>query len=209
MPHPRSSGGTGPMTAARTSVLARLPPRLEGLTTAARSQSREAGRSGQTVYKLMQVTICALVGIKTMNTTTTSTTGRIWPAALWAAQVLLAVMFGIAGVMKSTQPITALSGTVPWSTDVPEALVRFIGISELAGAVGLILPALTRIRPGLTPLAALGLVVVMLLASGFHILRGELGALPITFLLGGLAAFVAWGRWTKAPIAPSSFRPTQ
>jgi putative oxidoreductase len=80
-------------------------------------------------------------------------------------------------------------------------MVRFIGACELAGAVGLILPAATRIRPMLTPLAASGLVVVMLLAMAFHISRGEAAqALPINLTLGALAAFVAWGRFRKAPI---------
>jgi putative oxidoreductase len=121
---------------------------------------------------------------------------------LWIVQVLLAAAFGMAGVMKSMMPIDTLVLQVPWADDVPLAMVRFIGISELAGAIGLILPALTRIRQGLTPLAALGLATVMLLASLFHISRGEFGALPITVVLGVMAAFVAWGRRTKAPIAP-------
>lgn len=80
--------------------------------------------------------------------------------------------------------------------------MRFIGIAELAAAVGLILPALTRILPKLTPLAGLGLAVIMVLAAGFLVQRGEMSALPINFLLGALAAFVAWGRWRKVPIAP-------
>ena len=83
---------------------------------------------------------------------------------------------------------------------VPLALVRFIGISELLGAVGLILPALTKIKPLLTPLAALGLLTIMILAMGFHVSRGEAGTLPFNIVLGGLAAFVAWGRTSKAPI---------
>ena len=119
---------------------------------------------------------------------------------LWAAQVILAAMFGMAGVMKLTQPLEALVQTVPWAADVPVALVRFIGASELAGAVGLLLPALTRIRPGLTPLAAAALAAVMLLAALFHITRGELAALPINLALGALAVFVAWGRTRRAPI---------
>jgi putative oxidoreductase len=121
---------------------------------------------------------------------------------LWSVQVLLAAAFGMAGVMKSMMPIDTLVLQVPWADDVPLAMVRFIGISELAGAIGLILPALTRIRPGLTPLAALCLAAVMLLASLFHISRGEFGALPITVVFGVMAAFVAWGRGTMAPIAP-------
>jgi hypothetical protein len=84
-----------------------------------------------------------------------------------------------------------------WLRDLVDLLVRLV---ELAGAVGLILPAMTRIRPVLTPLAAVGFLTIMSLASGFHVIRGELDALPITFALGGMAGFVAWGRLRKAPI---------
>jgi len=122
--------------------------------------------------------------------------------ALWAAQVILAVMFGMGGFMKMTAPMDTLVQTVPWSADLPVALVRFIGASELAGALGLLLPALTRIKPGLTPLAAAGLATIMLFAAVFHIARGEPEALPFNIGLGALALFVAWGRTRRAPIAP-------
>ncbi len=121
---------------------------------------------------------------------------------LWIAQLLLAVAFGMAGIMKSTQPIPDLAAAMGWPGDLPAVVVRFIGASELGGALGLVLPSATRIRPLLTPLAAIGLVLVMLLAALFHISRGEWSALPINVVLGGLAAFVAWGRLRKAPIFP-------
>ncbi len=127
---------------------------------------------------------------------------RLWTAALWTAQVSLAVMFGMAGVMKTTMPMPELVEKMVWPGALPPALVRFIGASELAGAIGLILPAATRILPALTPLAAAGLVAVMTLASLFHISRGEAKALPFTIALGAVAAFVAWGRFRKAPITP-------
>lgn len=98
-------------------------------------------------------------------------------------------------------PIAEVSQYIVWAQVVPAALVRFIGASELAAAIGLILPAATRIRPMLTPLAAAGLVLVMLLAIGFHLSRGEIQALPVNIALGALAAFVAWGRFRKAPIS--------
>jgi putative oxidoreductase len=120
---------------------------------------------------------------------------------LWLVQILLACAFGMAGVMKSTQPVDVLAANgIAWAPQIPLALVRFIGISEFLGAVGLILPALTKVKPFLTPLAALGLLTIMILAMGFHVSRGEAGALPINMVLGGLAAFVAWGRTSKAPI---------
>jgi len=121
--------------------------------------------------------------------------------ALWVAQVLLALGFGMGGLMKSTTPMAELAAKMPWAGAVPELLVRLIGISEVAAAVGLILPAATKVRPSLTPLAAACLVVVMVLAAIFHVTRGEFEALPINIVLGGLAAFVAWGRHKKAPIA--------
>lgn len=122
--------------------------------------------------------------------------------ALWVAQVLLAIMFGMAGVMKMTTPVPELARTLGWPGDLPPPLVRFIGASELAGALGMLLPSLTRIRPELTPIAGLGLATVMVLAIVFHLSRGEISALGITVFLGGLAAFVAWGRLKKAPIHP-------
>jgi len=104
--------------------------------------------------------------------------------------------------MKSAMPLDELAQKMTFVSAVPPALVRFIGVSELAGAIGLVLPALTRVRPGLTPLAAAGLATIMLLAALFHVPRGEFAALPMNFALGAVALFIAWGRWRKAPVAP-------
>ncbi len=120
--------------------------------------------------------------------------------ALWVVQLLLGLAFLMAGAMKSTQPIDELARQLAWPGVVPAAMVRFIGISELLGGLGLILPAATRIKPVLTPLAGAGLAVVMVLAAGFHVMRGEYQALPINLVMGALAAFVAWGRLRAAPI---------
>ena len=120
---------------------------------------------------------------------------------LWVVQGLLALTFGVAGSMKAFTPIADLAQKMSWPAEVPAALVRFIGACELLGAIGLILPAATRILPKLTPLAASGLTLVMVLASLFHVSRGELRAGPVNFALGALAIFVAWGRFKKAPIA--------
>ena len=122
--------------------------------------------------------------------------------ALWVAQVLLAGMFLMTGFMKLTQPVDALAGQMPWVLTVPVALVRFIGAAELAGALGLLLPSLTRIQPRLTALAALGLALITLFASAFHLSRGEGAMVPMTLVLAALAAFVAWGRGKAATIAP-------
>ncbi len=133
-----------------------------------------------------------------ITTNASSTPSRAANVSLWIAQALLAAMFGMSGVMKLMTPIDALAQQMPWVASVPDLLVRFIGLSELAGALGLILPSVTRIRPALTPLAAAGLIVVMVLASGLHISRGETQMVPINLVLGALAAFVAWGRTKKA-----------
>lgn len=121
--------------------------------------------------------------------------------AVWVVQILLALAFGAAGLMKSTAPLDELGKNMAWVARSAPALVRFIGVAELLGAIGLILPALTRIKPVLTPVAALGLVVIMVLAAGVHVANTEPG-LAINAAFGALAAFVAWGRLKKAPIAP-------
>ena len=120
---------------------------------------------------------------------------------LWAAQALLGLAFGFAGIFKSTAPIAELTQKMVWPGAMPEAMVRFIGVSELLGAVGLILPGVTKLKPQLTPLAACGLALIMLLAAAFHLNRGELSALPVNAVLGGIAAFIAWGRFRKVPLA--------
>lgn len=123
--------------------------------------------------------------------------------ALWILQILLAAAFGMAGVMKLTTSIDDLLAMgMAWVTYTPEGLVRFIGVAEAAGAVGLILPAALRIQPKLTPLAAALLALVMVLAAIMHGSHAEWPAVPPNVVLGALAAFVAWGRWSKAPILP-------
>jgi putative oxidoreductase len=124
----------------------------------------------------------------------------VWNYALWGAQLLLALAFGMAGVMKMTMPLPQLVEQMVWPGALPPLLVRFIGASELAAAIGLVLPSATRVRPSLTPLAAAGLVLVMVLALVFHIFRGEWFAIPINASLGALAGFVAWGRSRKSVI---------
>jgi uncharacterized membrane protein YphA (DoxX/SURF4 family) len=119
---------------------------------------------------------------------------------LWVAQVVLALVFAMAGLSKLTQPIAELAKSIPSVATLPQALVRFIGVSEFAGALGLILPSVTRIKPMLTAWAAVGLIAVMVLAFVFDAWHGEAQALPVNVVLGGLAAFVAKGRFGKARI---------
>jgi len=129
---------------------------------------------------------------------------KAWSIGLWVVQVLLAVMFGMAGSMKALTAMPELGEKIMWAKDVPLWFTRFIGVSELSAAIGLILPAATRIRPALTAWAAAGLAFVMLSAIGFHVMRGETPFVIMPLVLGALAAFVAWGRLRKAPIAPRS-----
>ncbi len=130
-----------------------------------------------------------------------------WEIALWSAQILLALLFGAAGVMKTFMAPEAL---VPmgfnYATEIPYWLLRFIGVCELAGAIGVILPALTRIMPIFTSLAALGFVMIQVLAIGFHVMRGEFAEMAAMNLsLLALSAFVLWGRETKVPIKARRF----
>ena len=122
--------------------------------------------------------------------------------ALWIVQILLALAFLAAGFMKLTMPIDQLAQSMVWPGDIPAWLVRFIGLAELAGGLGLVLPALTRNQPQLTPLAGAGLAQSQFLALGFHLTRGEFGYIGINIVLLALAAFVAYGRWKLVPIAP-------
>ncbi|MBE8477576.1 DoxX family protein [Streptomyces justiciae] len=114
---------------------------------------------------------------------------------LWIVQAVLAAMFAMAGVMKSTQPKEKLVGRLPWTADFSQNTVRLIGIVEFAAALGLILPAATDIAPVLTPLAATGLGVVMVLAALTHARRKEPSAIAFNAVLLALAALVAWGRF--------------
>lgn len=132
---------------------------------------------------------------------TTATTSKAFNIALWLAQVVLGGMFIMAGIMKSFTPITELTPQLPWAAEVPEMLVRFIGVSELLGGLGLLLPSLLKIKPVLTPVAAVGLAVVMVFAIIFHITRSEFPAVGFNLILGLIAVFIAWGRFKKAPIS--------
>lgn len=124
-----------------------------------------------------------------------------WNIGLWVLQILLAVAFALAGFMKTTAPIEDLIAQMQWPGLVPEALVRFIGVSEFVGAVGLVVPAATRIAPRLTPLAAACLALIMVLALVMHAARGEGAGVAVNVVLGGLAVLVAWGRTARAPIS--------
>jgi putative oxidoreductase len=136
--------------------------------------------------------------------TSTPTASKGLQITLWVAQVLLALFFLMAGYAHGFVPIEEAAKSATWIDDVPFALARFIGYAEVAGALGLILPAATRVAPWLTPVAAAGLALIMILAIPFHIMRGEVSVIWIHVLVTAVALFVAWGRWKRAPILPGS-----
>jgi hypothetical protein len=120
--------------------------------------------------------------------------------ALWIVQGLLALLFLWAGGIKLVLPLEKLAGPAP----LPGLFLRFIGVAEVLGAIGLILPGLLRIRPGLTPLAAAGLVIIMIGATVLSLASGDVAMALIPLVVGLLAALVAYGRWRLAPLRGSS-----
>ncbi len=121
---------------------------------------------------------------------------------LWIVQGLLALIFLFAGGIKLILPIEAMTEQATLS--LPGWFLRFVGVAEVLGALGLILPGLLSIRPGLTPLAAAGLVIIMIGATVITlagVVPGD-GVTPvlIPMVVGLLSAFVAYGRWRLAPL---------
>ncbi len=127
--------------------------------------------------------------------------------ALWPLQVLFGFFFAGSGFGKVLLYDGVLYAAAPravaWYAAVPQPLIVFIGVCEVLGGVGLILPAMTGVKPKLTPLAATGLTLTMIFAAGFHIMRSEYELVPANLLLGGVTAFIAVGRWKLRPIAPA------
>ncbi|MEG9225477.1 DoxX family protein [Aeromicrobium sp. Sec7.5] len=114
---------------------------------------------------------------------------------LWVLQIVLALMFAMAGVMKSTTPKDKLAEKLPWVEDYSAGTVRLIGVVELLAAIGLVLPAVLDIAPILVPIAATGLAVVMVLAMDAHRRRHEPSAIAFNAVLLLIAAVIAWGRF--------------
>jgi putative oxidoreductase len=134
--------------------------------------------------------------------TVAATPGKPLRIVLWILQVLVGVSFIAIGAMKIFTPIEQMVAQgATWAANMPW-LLRFIGVAELSGGLGLILPAATRIKPILTPIAAAALCVVMLLAIGVHVTGNDLAHSPPAFTFLILSAIIAWGRFKKAPIAP-------
>lgn len=116
----------------------------------------------------------------------------ILTSTLWIIQGLLALLFLFAGSMKLIVPIQILLAQMP--LPLPGLFLKFIGIAEVAGAIGLILPGLLRIRPILTPLAACGLLIIMIGATVVTLAGGEVVPALLPLVVGLLCAVVAFGR---------------
>ncbi len=126
------------------------------------------------------------------------TTTKRASALLWTVQGALAALFLFAGGYKLALPFAALAKVSP----LPPLFLKFIGACEVTGAIGLVLPGLLRIRTGLTPLAAAGLVVIMIGATVITVATQGVAPAALPFVVGILALTVAYGRWQRAPVIP-------
>ena len=120
-------------------------------------------------------------------------------ATLWVVQGLLAALFLFAGVMKLVMPVEAMAGPVA----LPGSLLRFVGVAEALGAIGLVLPGLLRTHLELTPLAAAGLVIIMIGAVVITVMGGSVATAIVPLIVGALAASVAYGRSRPAHAVPA------
>jgi hypothetical protein len=114
--------------------------------------------------------------------------------ALWIVQGLLFLVFTGTAVWKVATPLPELAAMIPWAGQVSVPFLYFTAAADLAGGLGILLPSLTRIKPRLTPLAALGCAALQISAIVFHFSRGEAANTPFNFLLVALSVFVFWGR---------------
>jgi hypothetical protein len=119
---------------------------------------------------------------------------------LWVIQAILGILFLMVGFLKSTQPVDRLASSMAWVRDVRVVWPRFIGICEMLGALGLILPGVTHIQPWLTVVAAGGLALIMVDAAMFHRSRHEYATIVMNVILFVLAVLIVYGRWLVAPL---------
>jgi hypothetical protein len=114
--------------------------------------------------------------------------------ALWIIQALLALLFLFAGGAKLVMSVEEMTKQIA----LPGLFLRFIAVCEILGALGLVLPWLLRIRPGLTSLAAAGLLIIMIGATALTLMTGDVVTALLPLVVGLLCAFVAYGRWRSA-----------
>ena len=132
----------------------------------------------------------------------TTQTSKGLSIGLWIVQGLLALTFVGTGVWKLATPVSELAAKFPWMGEVSPAFLYATAVFDMLGGLGVLLPSTTRIKPGLTVLAALGCAAFMVGAIAFHFSRGEAEGTPFNFVLVVLSLFVGWGRHSKVPIAP-------
>ncbi|MBQ1082372.1 DoxX family protein [Nocardiopsis sp. B62] len=120
---------------------------------------------------------------------------------LWVAQWALALVFVGGGVWKLATPLAQVAEVFPWVGETPLPLFLVTSVLDVLGGLGVLLPALTRVLPGVTVLAAAGCAGLQVSAIAFHLLRGETDVLFNVVVLV-LAVLVAWGRWTRVPLKP-------
>jgi uncharacterized membrane protein YphA (DoxX/SURF4 family) len=130
-----------------------------------------------------------------MDTIETGQPRRKLNFLLWIIQILLALLFIFSGTMKFIMPVAEMTREIPF----PGWFLHFIGASEIAGGLGLVLPELLKIRRELTPLAAAGLFIIMIGATVINLKVGPRGAALITAPVGLLLVFVAYSRWRTFP----------
>lgn len=128
------------------------------------------------------------------NQKTPSKTLNIW---LWVAQVILALSL-LSGAIMKFMPIEKIAPIMAWMGQLPPLTVRLLGVIDLLGAIGLILPSLLHINPKLVPITAIAICVLMICAIVFHVSRGEASVIGVNITYVAIAAFIAWGRFTKA-----------
>ena len=136
----------------------------------------------------------------TTSTLVSAQPRKLLGAFLWLAQGVLAFFFLWGAWMKLGMPLDEAAKMAPWVAAQP-GLAKFTGIVDLLGGLGILLPALLRIQPRLSVLAAVGIIALQVLAMGFHLMRGEAMVLPMNVVLLALAAFVLWGRTRAVPFA--------
>jgi putative oxidoreductase len=125
-----------------------------------------------------------------------------WNITLWIFQSLFALLFLMSGIMKLIMSAEQYHAMGPMAENISMGFVRFIGVAEVLGALGLILPSLLRINPRLTVWAAYGLLIVMISAVIFHIKIGDTKSIGGPVIFAVILALIAWGRTKKAVIAP-------
>lgn len=137
-----------------------------------------------------------------MTTTLTERPARALDLTLWTVQILFCLLYAGTAVWKFATPPDELASMIPWAGDVPWSFLALTAVVDLAGALGVLLPSVTRITPWLAPVAAGGLAALQASAVVFHLFRGEAVDTPFNLVLLMLALFVLWGRGMRAPITP-------